>query len=56
MLSVVPNNWREYNRNVVLPSIIQAAPEMRGLSTVLRYNPARPGQVWDTASLAMANA
>lgn len=51
MLTVFPNSYSA-NRSD-LPGILGAVPIQRGRSTVMTYDSASPGQVWDTASKAL---
>jgi hypothetical protein len=53
MLSVVP---RSYGRHSNLPAILSDCRVQRGSSTVLKYDPMFPGQVWETAAQTMQRA
>lgn len=48
MLSVVPRTYNE--RHSALTDILRSAPALRGETSLLRYNPTRPNEVWETAA------
>lgn len=48
MLSVVPRTYSE--RYSALTDILRSAPALRGETSLLRYNPTRPNEVWETAA------
>jgi hypothetical protein len=52
MLSVVPRFYRDSNSD--LPDILSRCTIQRGASTVMKYNPMFPEQVWDEASSALS--
>lgn len=57
MLSVVPSDYREDDSGYYgssLPMVLAGCPIQRGRSTVLKYNPKKPDEVWTEASRALS--
>jgi hypothetical protein len=53
MLSVVPSSYN-HGAGSDLPAILRACKVQRGTTSLMRYNPAKPEQVWAHAAETLA--